>query len=78
MRDQNKLRFFFYELVGTMFLTWGYNMTKNPGTLIFIMSVINWEISCAHFNNAISLGTLVFNHKDFLNNLVPYIILTFV
>ena len=78
MKDKNKKMFFAYEFIGTAFLTWGYNMTGNSGVMIFILSLMCWEVSCAHFNNAISLGNLFFNHKSFKDNLPPYLVLTVV
>jgi len=60
-------------------LTWGYNVSGgNSGNLLFVLSLICWEVSCAHFNNSISLGTLVFNRQDFKENFTPFAILTFV
>lgn len=82
LKDKNKVKFFAYELFGTAMLTWGYNISGGQaGNLIFVLSLICWEVSCAHFNNSISLGTLIFNARsldDFKKNLTPYAIITLV
>ena len=79
IKDKNKLKFFLYELLGTAVLTWGYNISGgNGGSLLFVLSLICWEVSCAHFNNSISLATLIFNRQDFKENLTPFAILTIV
>ena len=46
--------------------------------MLYIATLVSWEVSAAHFNNALSIGTLFFNHTDFKENLVPYLILTIV
>ena len=54
-------------------------MTGSPVSLLFVLTLINWEVSCAHFNNAISFATLVFNRKEgFKENLGPFFILSIV
>ena len=65
-------------MIGTAALAWSYNLTGSPATILFPLTLLAWEVSCAHFNNAISLATLLFNSKQFAENLVPFLILTFV
>ena len=59
--DKNKLRFYAYEFFGTALLTFGFNVAgANWGIMYVIALWICWEPSCAHFNSAISLASLLF------------------
>ena len=78
LKDKNKLRFFAYEFIGTALLTWGYNMTDQSNVMLLMLTLMSWEVSCAHFNNSISLGNVFFHYDDIKNNLAPYLILTVV
>jgi hypothetical protein len=51
--NKDKLRYFFYEFIGTAILTMSYNMGAN---FYLIALWLCWEVSAAHFNMAISLG----------------------
>ena len=46
--------------------------------MLYIATMVSWEVSAAHFNNALSVGTLFFNHTNFKENIVPYLVLTIV
>ena len=59
--DKNKLRFFAYEFFGTAILTFGANMGAN---FYLVVLLLCWEVSAAHFNMALSLGSMVLSMTD--------------
>ena len=77
-KDKNKLKFFAYEFFGSALIAYFFNITKSLSSMLYIATLVSWEVSAAHFNNALSIGTLFFNHTDFKENIIPYLILTIV
>ena len=79
IEDKNKKFVFLSELLGSSLLVFGINMNPQclPAILLAI-SIWSWEIGVAHFNYAITIGSMVFNfvkNKPFLSNLKQTIIL---
>ena len=72
--------FLFFEFLGTVILTVAFNMGKQQNatggqimaTTLFVISLVSWEISSAHFNSAVTLGSFIYtgNYKE---NLLPFI-----
>jgi len=75
--DKNKLRFFAYEFIGSAIVTFGANMGSN---LYLIVLWLCWEVSAAHFNMALSLGSLVLNlnDKEWTKHMTDYIFIAVV
>jgi glycerol uptake facilitator-like aquaporin len=75
--DKNKLRFFAYEFIGTAIVTFGANMGAN---LYLVVLWLCWEVSAAHFNMALSLGSLMLtvSDKDWTKHLTNYIFIALV
>jgi len=75
--DKNKLRFFAYEFIGTAIVTFGANMGAN---LYLIVLWLCWEVSAAHFNMALSLGSLMlsFSDNDWTKHLTNYVFIALV
>merc|ERR1712086_349203 len=79
---KDKKFFLFFEFLGTMVLTIAFNMcglqaqasagvrSNIISKTIFIISLISWEISSAHFNSAITLGAWICA-GDYKKNLTP-------
>lgn len=67
-QSKQKRYFYAYELIGTALITLSYNLSKVSGAqpVLMIISLWSWEISCAHFNAAITLGSLLY-HSDQLS-----------
>ena len=59
-----KARFYLYEFFGTMIVVWSYNILSTFSAMLFAMTLVCWEVSCANFNNAITFGTLIFEKED--------------
>ena len=66
--NKQKRYFYAYELIGTSILTLAYNLSSLSGgqPVLLVISLWSWEISCAHFNVAVTLGSLLF-HSDLLS-----------
>lgn len=70
-KKKNTIFFYLHEFLGTAFLCLAYNLggkiasgdsTKGGvSPMLFVVSMWSWDLSCAHFNLAVSLGSLVFN-----------------
>lgn len=67
MVDQNikssRFRKFFYEFVGCAFLSYAFNIggTQTYASALFIVSVMAWDVSDAHFNFGITLAESIMN-----------------
>ena len=66
---KDKKFFFFFEFLGTMILTVAFNFVDLANVyiraliiakVIFIVSFVSWEVSAAHFNPAVTLGSYLF------------------
>ena len=67
--DKNKRFVFLYEFLGTAMLVMGQNMA--PGCtpwILLAVSIWSWEIGVAHFNYAISIGSMVFKYVKTRSN----------
>ena len=61
LSDKNKLVFFAYEFVGMAVLSLCLNMS-GIGTAVsalMVVSIWSWDVSCAHFNPAVTLGSML-------------------
>lgn len=69
----NKINFVSLEVLGTAFMTYAYSI--NPiltySSFIFAATIWSWQLSAAHFNPALTLGSLLFDPSNFVTNLVP-------
>ena len=76
-KDKDKLRYFFYEFIGTAILTFGYNMGAN---LYLIALWLCWEVTACHFNMAISLGYMIttLTEDKFVDHMTNYFIMCLV
>ena len=76
-KDKDKLRYFFYEFIGTAILTVGYNMGAD---LYLIALWLCWEVTACHFNMALSMGALIMSLTEdkFCDHLANYIIISLV
>ena len=75
---RNKNLLLAYELLGTALLTFCFNFTgsnKNLSTTIFLTSLWCWELSTAHFNLAITIGSFFYNLHQGSKNLFPFIMI---
>ena len=76
---KDKKFFLFFEFLGTCILTVAFNMagqglnfsTAIVASTLFIVSLMSWEISTAHFNSALTLGALIYA-GDLKANLLPF------
>ena len=80
--DQSKRQYFFYELLGTFFITVCSNVSRPFVYLtIFFVSLWSWEDSAAHFNPAITMASFVHSVgsvKGIVANIKPLVSLILV
>ena len=82
---KDKKFFLFFEFLGMVILTISFNMvgqlsfaggdTLNKmftSLTLFIVSLMSWEISCAHFNTAITIGSYIYEGQ-LKKNLPPFL-----
>lgn len=65
MTTKEKLTYMFYEAMGTFVLCYAYNLEKKDSVseagfpmILAIVSLISWEVSCAHFNWGLTVAYL--------------------
>lgn len=79
---KDKKFFLFFEFLGTVILTVAFNMAGKQSingasqptivaSTLFIVSLMSWEISTAHFNSALTLGAFIYA-GDLKQNLLPF------
>ena len=73
--SKNKQMFLGYEFAGTALATVAFNMGAGYGqvTWIFVFSILAWELSSAHFNMAITIGSFLFNYDQAQSNAKSFI-----
>ena len=58
--EKNKPIYLFYEFLGTALIVLTFNIGQSAlGFILLLVSIWSWEVSCAHFNPAITLAQLV-------------------
>lgn len=64
LKEKSTLIFFLYEFLGTAILTYAYQISGNYIYVIFVITFWSWEVSAAHFNTAITIGSFIYNTKE--------------
>ena len=64
--NKNKKFFYFYEFMGTAFLSFCYNISNKQNIrdfpiscVLMVISLWSWELSSAHFNLAITIASYI-------------------
>ena len=56
--EKEKVNFYLFEFIGTMLVAFSYNFTGEYTYVLLVASIWSWDVSCAHFNSAITVGDL--------------------
>ena len=77
---KGKAPFLLYEFLGTAILTVAYNLSEKTllPFVLFFVSLMAWELSSAHFNIALTIGSLIVEPAKIVSNIVPFLAIIFV
>jgi len=76
-QQKHRVTFLAYEFFGTAFMTVAFNLTLGVGQIsqVFVFSLLAWELSCAHFNMAITIGAFLYKFDEIAKNSVSFMLI---
>ena len=76
-QQKHKVTFLAYEFLGAAFTTIAFNLCFGQVAQVFIFSLLAWELSCAHFNAAITIGAFFYKYDEIKNNVGSFFLIVF-
>ena len=64
---KDKFFYLLYEFLGSAALVISFNLSITSGTgatILFVVTLVGWNLSSCHFNSGVSLAQLVYEHRS--------------